>query len=230
MNEKHAGIDDAAQLLERAQEAVNRGNTVKMLEALTASRYLDGLRRRLQKQWGTLPSSEVDECVAQAVDAACAAAFEGRRIGTLGAWLWKAARNIADDKWRLDYSRRQDFDTAAFPARIEAGETFREGAERRALEETRRKEAIRIARELLPRIGQGQVVAVMEILIDAAENGLPDLPASSIAEQVGISEHAARTLVSRGLKRLRRMAKQEGVVAPMDLPDTDTDDDGKVRR
>ena len=63
-----------------------------MLEALTASHYLDGLRRRLQVQWGgSLPSSEVDECVAEAVDAACAAVFAGRRISSLGAWLWKAA-------------------------------------------------------------------------------------------------------------------------------------------
>ena len=104
-----------------------------------------------------------------------------------------------------------------------------DAAERRDLAEAQRKEAIRIARGLLPRIGQGQVVAVMEVLIDAAENGLPDLPASSIAEQVGISKSAARTLVSRGLKRLRRLAEQEGVGMPMDLPDTDTDGDGRVQ-
>ena len=228
MNEQYAGIDDAARLLERAQEAANRGDPFKMLEALAASRYLDGLRRRLQKQWGALPWSEVDECIAQAVDAACAAVFEGRRIGILGAWLWKAARNIADDKWQSDYSRRHSADPASL-GRMEPSETFSEAEERRALGETRRREAIRIARELLPRIGQGQVVPVMEVLIDAAENGLPDLPASSIAEQVGISESAARTLVSRGLKRLRRLAGQEGVGAPINLPDTDTDDDGKVR-
>ena len=101
-------------------------------------------------------------------------------------------------------------------------ETFEEVAEREALSEARRKEGIRVARELLPRLGQGQVVAVMAILIDAVENELPDLPPSSIAEQVGISEDAARTLVSRGLRRLGRLAEQEGVEVPMNLPDTDT--------
>lgn len=227
---QHAGLDDAARLMQRAQTAVNRGDPLDMLEALTTSGYLDGLRRRLQKQWETLPSTEVDECIAEAVDGACAAVFRGRRIGTLGAWLWKAARNIADDKWRSDYSRRQDFDTAALPTRPDPSETVREAAARRALEEARRKEAVRVARELLPRIGHGQVVAVMEVLIDAAENELPDLPPSAIAEHVGISENAARTLVSRGLKRLRRLAEQEGVGLPMDLPDTDTDGDGKVQR
>ena len=106
---QHAGVDHAAWLLQRAQVAVNRGNPLDMLEDLTASGYLDGLRRRLQKQWSALPSSEVDECVAQAVDAACAAASQGRPISALGAWLWKTAANIANDRWRADYSRRQEF-------------------------------------------------------------------------------------------------------------------------
>ncbi|MDE0626333.1 MAG: hypothetical protein OXH99_08045 [Bryobacterales bacterium] len=206
-------------LLQRAQEAVNAGEPLKMLEALTASGYLGGLRRRLQQEWDSLPSSEVDECVAQAVDAALAAASRGRRIGNLGGWLWKAARNVADDKWRSDYSRRGSFEAAL---QMVPSETFEGVAEREALREARRKEGIRVARELLPRLGQGQVVAVMAILIDAVENELPDLPPSSIAEQVGISEDAARTLVSRGLRRLGRLAGQEGVEVPMNLPDTDT--------
>lgn len=216
----YSGINDAAQLLERAQEAVNRSDPVRMLEALTASRYLDGLRRRLQVQWGSsLPPTEVDECVAQAVDAACAAAFKSRRISSLGSWLWKAADNTANDKWKHDYSHRREIDSAVLEA---AGDSL-EGEERRSLAEAHRREAIRIARRLLPRIGQGQVILVMEVLIDAAENRLPDLPASAIAEQVGITDHAARTLVSRGLKRLRRLAEEEGIELLTDLPQTDTD-------
>ena len=227
MSERHAGIDDATRLLERAQEAVNRRDPVKMLEALAASHYLDGLTRRLQKQWGdSLPSEEVDECIAQAVDAACAAVFKGQHVRNLPAWLWKVANNIADDSWRSDYSRRQDLDTAAFPGEMEPADTSRERVERQALRQARLKEAIRIGRELLPRIGQGQVVDVMEVVIDAIENGIPDLPTSSVAELVGISEDAVRTLMSRGFKRLRRLMEQEGVGAPMDLPDTDTDYDG----
>lgn len=223
MSERQARVD-AVRLLEQAQEAVSRGDPVKMLEALAASHYLDGLTRRLQKQWGdSLPAQEVDECIARAVDAACAAAFEGREIRSLGAWLWKAARNNADDMWRRDYSRRQDVDAATLPGGPEPAVTEREAEEHRRQAEERRKDAIRIARELLPRIGYGQVVDVMEILIDAAENELPDLPAVDIAEQLDISKAAVRTLVSRGLKRLRRLAEEEGVAALMELPDTDTD-------
>lgn len=226
MSEHDTAIEGAAQLLEKAQQAVNRGDAVEMLEALAASRYLDGLTRRLQKKWGdALPQWEVDECIAEAVDAAFDTVFKGRQIGNLGAWLWKAATNIADDKWRSDYARRQDFDAASLPEGMGASERFPERAEQRELEEARRKEAIRIARQLLPRIGTGQIVDVMEIVIAAAENALPDLPASSIAEALGISDNAARTLVSRGLKRLRRLAEQEGVEMLTDLPETDTDFD-----
>ena len=51
------------------------------------------------------------------------------------------------------------------------------------------------------------------------------LSASSIAEALGISNNAARTLLSRGLKRLSRLAEQEGVETLTDLPETDTDHD-----
>ena len=105
MSEQDTKIEKAAQLWERAQHAVNRGDLVGMLDALTASGYLDGLTRRLQQKWGSsLPSPEVDDCIAQAVDAACAAVSEGRSIRKLGAWLWKAATNTANDKWRSDYA------------------------------------------------------------------------------------------------------------------------------
>ena len=226
MSEQGTQMNDAAKLLERAQQAVNRSNVVDMLQALAASRYLDGLTRRLQKKWGrSLPYTEVDDCIAQSVDAACAAVSQGRPIRSLGAWLWKSADKISDDRWRSDYGRRIEFDDDTAPAAPDTNETEREREKRQELEEMRRREAIRIARELLPRIGDGQVRDVMELVIDAAEDRLPDLPASSIADALGISNNAARALVSRGMKRLRRLAEQEGVEAPTDLPDTDAEEE-----
>ena len=224
MSEREAQMNDAATLMEKAQEAVNRSDVLAMLEALTASGYLDGLTRRLQKKWsGSLPWSEVDDCIAQSVDAACGAVSQGRAIRSLGAWLWKSADKIAHDKWRLDHARRRRFDEGTVPASPEVIETDRERERRQELEEIRRNRAIRKARELLPRIGDGQVRDVMELVIDAAEDRLPDLPASSIADALGISNNAARALVSRGLKRLGRLAAQEGVETPTDLPEMDTD-------
>ena len=225
MSEKHPGIDTAPQLLQTAQDAVNRGAVLEMLEALTASRYLDGLTRRLRYDWRSLPSAELDDCVAYAVDAACAAAFRGRRIGNLGGWLFKAASNTANNRWQRDYSRRKDIDPDSLQGSIEARETSPDAVAVPELREEHRKEAIRIARKLLPRIGEGHVVDVMELLIDAAENQLPDLPSSSIAAQLRISPSAARALLSRGRKRLRRLAVQEGVRIPTDIPETDLEDD-----
>jgi DNA-directed RNA polymerase specialized sigma24 family protein len=77
-----------------------------MIEALTASGFLYGLVRRLQRQWSTLPSSEIDECVAVAVDSAFAAVSGGRPVRNLGGWLWKVAANAAQDRWDADYSER----------------------------------------------------------------------------------------------------------------------------
>ena len=217
--------ESKAKLLE-AQQAVNRGDVIGMLKALTESRYLDGLTRRLKHKWAdSLPSSIVDDCVAQAVDAACDTAFKGQKIRNLGSWLWKTATNIAEHIWHEEYASRQDFNDTLLVGEVKETISDSDRLRRDELEETRRKKAIRVARELLPRVGEGQILDVMELVIDAAANEIPDLPASSIAESLGITESAARSLVSRGLRRLRRRAEQEGVEMPTDLPETDTEYD-----
>ena len=68
---------------------------------------------------------------------------------------------------------------------------------------------------------------VMELVIDAAAQGLPDLPSAEIAEALGISEGSARKLVSRGLQRMRREAERAGVEMPEDLPETRMDEEGE---
>lgn len=226
MRDQQTEMNEAAELLNRAQQAVNRGDVVTMLDALFASRYLDGLTRRLQKRWGgSLPWTEIDDCIAWSVEAAYEAVSCGRPIRCLGAWLWKSADNLANDRWRFDYSLRAEIDEDTVPGSPYTSETDHEMVNRQELDEIRRSEAIRIARELLPRIGDGQIRDVMELVIDAAEDKLPDLPAASIADALGISKSAARALVSRGMKRLRRLAEQEGVEAPTDLPETDTEEE-----
>ena len=127
-------MNDAAKLLEKAQEAANRGDVITMLEALAASGYLVGLTRRLQRKWGgSVPWGEVDDCIAQSVDAACAAVSQGRSIRSLGAWLWKSADKIANDRWRFDHEWRAEFDDDAVPAAPERIETEREREERQEL-------------------------------------------------------------------------------------------------
>lgn len=198
-----------------------------MIEALTASGFLFGLVRRLQRQWPTLPPIEIDDCVAAAVDSAFAAISGGKAVRKLGAWLWKAAANTAQDRWRAEYAGRVGDETGIDGLAAPDAEDERTRTEREALDDLRRAEAIRLARELLPRIGEGQVVDVMELVIDAAAQELPDLPASEIADALGISEGSARKLVSRGLQRMRREAERAGIEMPEGLPETQTNDEGE---
>lgn len=223
MSGQTSETENKTKLLE-AQDALNRGDPVEMLSALFDSFFLDGLAKRLQKRWDdSLPSAEIDECIAKAVDSAIDAASKGKGVQNLGAWLWKVSINIAETKWRQDYRLRQEPKedlTAVFQK-----EHIFERIEREKLEDARRKEAIRAAQKLLPKVGEGKIRDVMELIIDAAMNEIPDLPSSAIAEPLGISNDAARSLTSRGLRRLRRLAEQEGFVMPEDFPETETEYD-----
>lgn len=196
-------------LLVLAQEAARAKDAARMVAALQASGYLDGLVRRLQGQWPRLPRDEVDACVAEAVDAAYDAVGRGRRVTQLGGWLWKVAYARAVDAWdrvRAHHAAPDDLaDPRAPPLTV---------AERQASDDeaaARRAEAIRLARRLLPKVGHGQVLAVTELLIEAVEAGEPDLPVEVIADTLGITAAAARALTSRGLERLRRAARDEGI-------------------
>lgn len=222
MNGQELETEEVARLLEEAQQALNQGDLVGMLDALAESGFLDGLKRRLQSKWEALPPSEVDDCAADAIAAACSWVSKGQSIGNLGGWLWKSATNIAHDRWKLDYSRRGKLGEIITSADMEPGEMFLDGAEYLEVKKMRRKEALRVARELLPEVGEGQVRDVMEIVLDAIENELPDLPASFIAGILDISENTARALVSRGFQRFRRSAAERGIQMPTDLSEIDT--------
>ena len=128
-------ITDARGLLLKAGEAAARRDPAGMLEALFESRFLDGLCRRLRKQWGHhIPPAEIDDCVAVAVDAAYEAAARGKSAKELGAWLWKVASNTANDRWRNEYRNR-----------AASSDEFPEVPAHRAESEAERKEADALA-------------------------------------------------------------------------------------
>ena len=213
MKKESLSTNDATKLLERAQQAVNQGDVVSMLSNLFASKFVDGITRRLQSEWGaSLPSAVINDCIAFSIDSAIEAVTGGRQIRNLGAWLWKAACNIAADTWRNDYAKRVPIVDNIATSDSDSYETDSEKRERQEAAESQRREAIRIARSLLPQVGRGQVRDVMELLIEAAEQRTPDLPPSFIADSLGISDNAARALVSRGLSRMRRLAEEHGFV------------------
>ena len=215
----NTALSSPEELLKVASEAAREHQPDKMLEALAASGFIDGLTRRLKGKWGRLPRIEIEECVAKAIDKVYEAITQGRSIRNLGAWLWKAADNLANDCWRDDYSHRaggrENLENLA--SDNSSPPTIEERLHREELAQFRRDEAIRLARRLLPRIGQGQIIKVMELVIDAVEQGIPDLTSVDIGNALGITSNAARTLRKRGFERLRREARREGIEYPEHL-------------
>ena len=67
----------------------------------------------LQNKWSGLPRADVDDTVAEAVAEAYVAVSNRRQAGDLGAWLWKAANNIAKDQWDRDHAVMQQVDEAS---------------------------------------------------------------------------------------------------------------------
>lgn len=113
-----------------------------MVEALHASGFLAGLKRMLQRKWSKLPAADVDDSVADAVESAYTTVSSGRRVGDLGAWLWKAADNIANDRWERNHAVLRELDDAA--GATAAPETTADERQRLdARAEHRRAEAIR---------------------------------------------------------------------------------------
>ena len=221
--EGNTGPKQPKELLEAAHSAAARREPGQMIEALAASGFLDGLVRRIAKKWEHLPRSEVEECVARAVDSAYDAIAQGRQVRNLGSWLWKAADNTASDCWYEEYALRSTDDamqTVASIPPISPPERRRSDI----VADKKRGEAIRLARGLLPRIGQGQVVNVMGLIIDAVEREIQDLSPAEIGDALGITGDAARTLVRRGFERLEREARRDGIELPKDLFDSNGDE------
>lgn len=203
--------------LRRAKEKARGGDPVAMVEALHESRALDGLASRLGRSWPGLSATDVDRVIAAAVDAAYATVSRGRAVHDLMPWLVKVCHRIA---WRTveamtdPHSMKavvEDWDPAAID-RVAGGGDGAHDNEEEDLAERRRKEAIAIARRLLPRLGQQNVQDVMRCLVDAVEAGEQDLPHRVVAETLGLNEGTVRVLMMRGLDRLGRVARAEGLV------------------
>lgn len=203
--------------LRRAKEQARGRDPVAMVEALHESRALDGLASRLRRSWPGLSATDVDLAIATAVDAAYAAVGRGQVVHELMPWLVKVCHRIA---WRTveamtdPHSMKavvEGWDPAACARMAEGGGSAHDDQEEERAER-RRKEAIAIARRLLPRLGQQNVQDVMRCLVDAVEAGEQDLPHRVVADALGLNEGTVRVLMMRGLNRLGRIARDEGLV------------------
>ena len=185
-----------------------------MIKALFVSGFIDGLVRRLVSRWKKLPSHEIEVCVAEAVLNAFIKVSGNGRISNLGGWLWKSAFNNAYMCWQKHYKGRasKNIDVENYQD-ADSFYTVEDEYTDERREEIRR-EAVRLARSLILRIGGGQIEDVMEMVIDAVDKGISDLSPQEIGDALGISPDSVRQLLSRGFNRLRREAQKDGIELP----------------
>jgi DNA-directed RNA polymerase specialized sigma24 family protein len=205
--------------LARAREAAVSGDPLGMLEAIYRSSYLDGLKRAMERKWPSIPPPDVDYVVAQAVDALYAEVHKGGKVLNLTAFLWKVA-----DRKAFDYDQMRQNERTTSPDELErivnetevATRPIHDApdceADKEVMEyEEKRTKAIALARQLLPRLGQQNIQAVMSYVIDCVEARREDVPQREIAEALGLTVDTVKTSLWRGFQRLDREARKEGI-------------------
>jgi len=216
MDEKRPAISAAQQegALQRAKDAVAAGDPKGMTVALYESGVLDGLVFRLRGKWPDLAFDDVDYAVGQAVDVLYQAVTRGDRVANLVAFLWKVSDRRLWDRDR-EAKRERATDPAEIAMRRDETAADEGAGERDASEETsrdeRRAKALAVARSLLPRLGQENVQVVMAYVLDAVEAGREDICNQEIADALGLSGDTIRTSLSRGFRRLERIAREENL-------------------
>ena len=200
-------------------------NSLEPLWELWSERYVDGVRYRLSNALlKNRPDSEltrdfVDECVCEALLDTANALLAGRQIKNLRAYALKSAdRKLARALKSQRVLRDHERDVAArlHPSPVEELEA--EGRARR--EAFALSHALAVARELLSEVGTGRVIEVLEVFLEAVEQGIADLPASTVADTLGMSPPEVRSLLHRGLARLRRAASKRGITLAQALDPT----------
>ena len=186
---------------------------------LWANGSASGIRQRLMRYvQGKFPwfsRDMAEDAVAEAADRAVETLRSGKEIRQLTSWLYKVSFNIACD-------RASEMEKAGLRSGdIEQWQRASRSTDDELAERDRRasatREALGHARQLLPRLGTGQVRDVMDLFLEAVANGVPHYPPSEIAAVLGITTPQARTLLDRGLERLRAQAENEGVRLPKEL-------------
>lgn len=212
-NKKNDNEEDARtyqeQELLHAKEAAKHGNPIEMIEALYKSKYLDGLAFRFSQTWNNkIPEIEIEQCIALAVDKTYDKLKNSGSIHHLSTWLYKVANNELVNSWRKDYQYRYEGslndELSSTMNSQDDSEYDTEGNEKS------RTEALKIAREIVPTLGQENIVSVMTLILDAIEADIVDLPASQIAETLNLEEATVRKLKQRGFERLTEAAIEKG--------------------
>jgi DNA-directed RNA polymerase specialized sigma24 family protein len=213
--------------LEEATALAGGGDAEGAVRALLASGYPNGLVKGsfLADRYSRVPAAVRAEAVAEGVAAMHEAITRGTPVPRPGGYVLKVAEVVCAAEQRR---QEQHLPTEGLSDRdlLAAGSPWADGGDPE-LRERRRGAALTLARELLPRLGQQRAQAVMGYVFDAVERGVVDLPSRDIAEALGMSDQVVRQSLSRGFRRLARLAEEEGLdVRAADLgEDLDFDPD-----
>lgn len=200
---------DQRAALDRAVSAGRTGDERSFLQGLVDSRLLDGLVRELESRYHRhIHRHDVEGLVADATDALYAALKSGKRVIDPAAFLYRTARYMA-----YDLHQRRKLDIPVEPGRpspLDRLPAEEPSAEAPLDENLMRVRALQFARALLPELGQENVQKVMAYVIEAAANGATaeDVSNEKLMEVLGLSYDTVRTSLSRGWRRLARIAKE----------------------
>ena len=216
----------------RAETGAEPANTEwSHLWSMWEDGLIDGIHRELVRYvkrrlpFESQRGEFAERVVAEAFDQLFESTYKGKKIREPRAWLYKVVWALAQKRLQQAESLR---DNAVSIASILHGsaESHAVVTAHERKHAARVKAALAHAKRLLPRIGTGQVLELMTLFLEAVELGIPDFPPSAIAATMGISEPQARTLLHRGLMRLRREAERDGIDLPTDLDPSSHDPHG----
>jgi DNA-directed RNA polymerase specialized sigma24 family protein len=211
------------------QNAALNGDPIALLEALSQERVLDGLVRRMQERYRNIDDDDIAEIISFAIDELFYKVRAGKMISNPMGYLWKTADFKAQEHYRQLKKRRtlDEIEEKTKDPNI-GRDNLEPEYEDLDSREKKRKEAIKIARSLIPRIKSPNIRDVLGIVIDAAEKGVDDLENQQIADVLGLSLRTVRDCLYRGFNRLSELAIAENI---MDEPfeflkiDADSEED-----
>ena len=195
---------------------------LRPLWTIWADGSVDGLRKKLiayvrrKFPYASRGNEFAEDVVGEAFDSAVRVLSKGRTIHYFAAWFYKTVRLIAAK--RIEHASILHEHGREVAAALHPGlrkDVILEEHEQR--DAAFLEKALEHATDLAPRIGTGQVREVMNLFLEAIRNDVVDFPPARIAEILGISEPQARTLLHRGLNRLRREAEREGINLPSEF-------------
>jgi DNA-directed RNA polymerase specialized sigma24 family protein len=187
------------------------GNAWAMLAHLQRANVLAGVKIAFRRKWADLPDEEIDDILGRGVDALFQKVNRGDQVENPVGYLLQVMHHEAHD-----YTARQE--------KIVPLDAWREEAHPSGAQSTSpdRSAALRLARDILPRLGQHNVQTVMAYIFDAVEAGRSNVTSTEIASATCLTEDSVRQCRSRGFRRLERIAQEDQVrpKAADDQPDS----------